>query len=190
MPKMLKFGVNVLSFLMYLALFGLVLGLVVPIGFLIDGFGSNVAKSIVTDSEYLVVLHHTHVSSTAITNFPSGVYGVLMAAGSALSVIAGLMMVWAGLQLLGNLVKKQYFVSDNVKQLKRIVIAQIIAVFSDGFVATANQLIKTDLYRVNSTYPVDWNDPLQDLVMLVIIGLVYYIYQRAVALKEESELTI
>lgn len=190
MPKMLKFGVNTLSVFLYLTLLGLVVSLVQPIGYLIDGFGSNVAKDIVTNSDYLVILHHTNVSTAAIAQFPSQIYGVLMAIGTGLGTISGLMMVWAGLQILNNVVKKRYFSSENVTQFKRIVVAQFVVLVADLLIASGNQLIRTDLYRVNSALPVDWSDPLQDLLMLVIIGIVYFVYQRATALKQEAELTI
>lgn len=190
MPKWLKFGTSVLSVFLYFALIGSVFALLEPIGYLVDSFGGNVAKSIISDSQYLVVLHHTHVSQQAIANFPSSGYNILMAIGLAFGTVAAIIAIWAGLEILGSLNHKEYFSNGIVKQLKRLVMAQSFTVIGDLLIASANTLIRLNLFRVNSEYPVDWNDPIQDLFMLVIVGLVYFIYKRAVTLKRENELTI
>lgn len=190
MPKWLKFGTSVLSIFLYFALIVSVIALLEPIGYLIDSFGGNVAKSMVNDSQYLVVLHHTHVSQQAIANFPSSGYNILMAVGLAFGTVAAIMVAWAGLQILGSLKHKDYFSNDILRQLKRLVIAQCFSVIADFPIASANTLIRLNLFRVNSEHTVDWNDPIQDLFMLVIVGLVYFIYKRAVTLKQENELTI
>lgn len=190
MSRTLKFGMSALSILLYLMLLGLVLSLVEPIGYLVNGFGGQFAKHIVDDSDYLVVLHHTQVSQQAIDQFPNTSYGILMAVGLALATLALIIATWAGLQILESIGHKDYFSVNIVKQLRRLVLAQTLAVVADIPLASANTLIRLNLYRINSDFPVDWSDPITDIMLLVVISLIYYIYRQAVTLKQENELTI
>lgn len=190
MSRTLKYGMSALSILLYLTLIGLVLSLVEPIGYLVNGFGGHFAQNIVNNSDYLVVLHHTQVSQQAIAQFPNTSYGILMAVGMTLATIALIIATWAGLQILESIGKNDYFSINIMKQLKRLVIAQTVSVVADLPLAAANTLIRYKLYRVNSNFPVDWTDPITDMMLLVIIGLIYYIYRKAVTLKQENELTI
>lgn len=190
MSRTLKYGTSTLSVFLYLILISLVFSLGEPIGYVINGFGSHFAQSIVNSSDYLVVLHHTHVSQQAITQFPNTSYGILMAVGLMIAMIALIIAIWAGLQILKSIGKKDYFSVNIVKQLRRLVIAQTLGVVADLPLAAANTLVRYKLYRINSDLTIDWTDLISDMMLLVIIGLIYYIYRQAITLKQENELTI
>lgn len=190
MSRTLKYGMSTLSVFLYLILISLVFSLGEPISYVINGFDSHFAQNIVHNSDYLVVLHHTQVSQQAIEQFPNTSYGILMAVGLTIALIALIIATWAGLQILESIGKNDYFSINIMKQLKRLVIAQALSIVADLPLAAANTLIRYKLYRVNSDLTIDWTDLISDMMLLVIIGLIYYIYRKAVTLKQENELTI
>ncbi|KRK33147.1 hypothetical protein FC07_GL001401 [Loigolactobacillus bifermentans DSM 20003] len=176
--------------LFYFILFCLYVSFLKPLTFLYTGFNGNVAQSIVTDRNYLLILNHTQLSAQAVQNFPSKTYSVFLAIGILFALIAATLLMRAGIQILRSLQRQQYFSLHNVHQLKHIVIAQLFGISADLFIATANQILRTNLYRINSQLTISWSDLPQDIILLIVLGLVYFIYDKAVLLQQENELTI
>lgn len=194
MSKVLDKSLGVISILLQISLVIVCFSFITPFVYLYYGFTGKMAQNGIVNSsasDFLISPDHIHVTHSQIANFPNIPYSILMAVGITLTVIAIIILFWAIVQIISNIGKKQYFVADNLRRLKNIVIAQIITVCADPFLAAGNQLSASKLGRINDgLFSATWETLGNDVINLVFFGVIYFLFKLAFNLKEESDLTV
>ncbi len=191
MPKLLDHGLTVISLLAQLSFVLSWFLFLEPIFYLVRAFQGKITSDILTDNDFLLTRGANHISQVTMHQFPEFIYAGLMVVGSILAVVGILFLLGALIEIISNLGAKKYFTTENVHLIRTIVKAQIFLLIADPFLAGANQLVKSYLGRVGTgTFSESWEDSFADLVGLVIIGVIYVLFKKATALKQEHDLTV
>jgi len=111
--------------------------------------------------------------------------------GAVLTVVGAILTILSLRAILANILEQNYFSLENVQLFKRMIKAQLWVIAGSVINATANQLTASWLYRINNgDFNDNWTDVFSALVTLVIYGIIYTLYARAVAMKAENDLII
>ncbi|MBT9671527.1 DUF2975 domain-containing protein [Secundilactobacillus kimchicus] len=191
MSKKLKIGLQIVSFFLYFGLIGAALQCLTPLGSLLQLFSGSAANDILHDSDYLVIGNHAHLSATTISHFPEVPYGICTTIGSALLGIGSLYVTWALLQIIANMNRGKYFTVENQHCIKNILISLGFFCGATTFLAAANQMTESYLFRTNVGYQAaTWSDIGSYLFLIIVVGLIYTVFNQALSMKKEQDLTV
>nr|WP_270320528.1 hypothetical protein [Levilactobacillus brevis] len=74
---------------------------------------------------------------------------------------------------------------------KTMVMAQLVMVVADVFMASGNQLSSSWFFRINNgVASATWPTCFDDLFVAIALGAIYVSYQHAMAIKAENDLTV
>ncbi|WP_057736980.1 DUF2975 domain-containing protein [Liquorilactobacillus uvarum] len=147
----------------------------------------DVKSTLVTSDSMLILQGHNHVSESAIENFSRIQYSLSFLIGVTLALAATYITIKALKRILENMLKEKLFILKNAYQMKRIVLAQILAILSDPFLSWADRLTRSQLGRSNYVIQSDF---VSDAVQLLFVYIIYIAFKMAIQLKEENSLTI
>lgn len=192
MPKILSRGLTVISFFCPADICScLFFTFLAPIYYFFQAFQGNMASDILKSDDFLLVPNHSHISQALINQFPEYIYAILMSIGVILATISILYELRALIKIISNLGQKKYFTAENVKLVRLFIVSQIYTLACDPFLAGANQLSTSYLGRVNNgTFNATWSNIPDDLITLIIIGVIYILFKLAEQMKRESDLTV
>jgi len=191
MNKWLDNGIRILDYLLLLGLIVSFLMFCAPLVYGFTYFIGDMKDYILNDSDFLMPVTHHVASQAAIASFPTGIYTILVSVGAVLTVVGAILTILSLRAILANILEQNYFSLENVQLFKRMIKAQLWVIAGSVINATANQLTASWLYRINNgDFNDNWTDVFSALVTLVIYGIIYTLYARAVAMKAENDLII
>jgi len=191
MNKWLDNGIRILDFVLLLGLIGSFLMVFAPLVYGFTYFAGDMKDYILNDSDFLMPVTHHVASQAAIASFPTGIYTILVSVGAILTMVGATLTIFSLRAILANIMEQNYFALENVQSFKRMIKAQLWVIAGSVINATANQLTASWLYRINNgDFNDNWYSVFGALVTLVIYGIIYTLYARAVAMKTENELII
>ncbi|WP_047999500.1 DUF2975 domain-containing protein [Lactiplantibacillus herbarum] len=188
MSKLLNDGIHILNFTLLLALIGAFIMLLTPAEYVFMYFSGGMNDNILHGSDFLMPVTHHVASQAAIASFPTGIYTVLLVIGMLLSVVGAILTIISLRVILANIIERDYFASENVQSLKKMIKAQLWVIAGSLFTAMANQLTASWLYRINNgDFNDNWDSVYIGIMIIVIYGIIYTLYTRAVAMKTEND---
>jgi len=191
MSKWLKFGINTAVVFSQIGILIAYCTFLFPIGYLVHAFQNNTAQSILNDDGFLRLANNHQPTLAAIRSFPNWPYALIMSIGIILFAIASIKFLSALVKLLNNLVAQDYFSLSNELALKAILSSQVIVLVSDLFTASANQLTRSWLLRVNNSGASEtWIDCFHDTFIIIMLAAIYETYRHAMRVKAENDLTV
>ena len=191
MSKWLSAGLNAIMIFGNIAVFFMYLCFIVPFYYLYEAISGRIVNSILTGDDFLLTPGRHVISAAVMQSFPSWPYAILMAIGVAINVWAGIKFLRALLEILENIDQQHYFSTENVGSLKTMVMAQLVMVVADVFMASGNQLSSSWFFRINNgVASATWPTCFDDLFVAIALGAIYVTYQHAMDIKAENDLTV
>ncbi len=127
------------------------------------------------------LLQYTDLTSN--TNL--SVWGLILSCLVALAIIACLFIIMYALhKMIGNIYEQHYFVSQNLKYLKLILISftsfTILQFISQLFFAQAHA------YNVSDIFSESWPSLMGNILLLAIVYTIYVVFKYGIYLQEDS----
>jgi len=190
MPKWVRFFTNLMIVIVQISILIAYAGFLWSLGYLYEGYHGDVAQAVLDSDDFLRYSAH-HVTAGAMASFPGWPYVLLMAVGSAIGIGASIMFAKAMVKLLNNMVEEDYFSQNNIAAVKRLVVSQCYVVIGDFFIAGGNQLTSSWLRGYNNgAFPQTWTDTIDAIGLLIVLKVISVIYERAMTMKVENDLTV
>lgn len=192
MSKWLNWGINCLIVFFRFGIVAAYVMLIYPLSDLLLTFQRKLPQNIMHSDDFLRLPGQNTVTAGAIQSFPSWPYAILILIGTLIFIWAMIKNLKSLIIILKNIQQADYFSITNEKALKQLVIANVVIIVSDLFLAGGNQLTRSWFYLINNEGILSstWGTIVSDVWHAIILGVIYVVYHYALTLKTENDLTI